>query len=205
MRGSTPRPYTRTRSGSRGRTARTARGQSRGQGFRVPGSDGTPARHRPAPARVVVTVAALGKPGREVLLDATIERALARATRLVPSRYALPGPARAVHACPLVEREGSSVGGTGGRRLLAAGIGRAAEVHWLSCPAAVSDRQAPAASSTAAFYEGVCQAPLNSDVQWLNGVSSSNTVVVTSLSMISVAGACLSLTHGSSEIQGRGV
>jgi hypothetical protein len=34
------------------------------------------------------------------------------------------------------------------------------------------------------FYEGVCQAPLNSDVQWFNGVSPSDTVVVTSLSMI---------------------
>lgn len=76
-------------------------------------------RHRPG---VVVTVAALGKPGLEVLLDATIEHALWRATRLVPPRCALPGPARAVHACPLVERGGSSVGGTRGRRLLAAGI-----------------------------------------------------------------------------------
>src|SRR3984893_15678866 len=34
------------------------------------------------------------------------------------------------------------------------------------------------------FYEGVCQAPLNSDVQWFSGVSPSDTVVVTSLSMI---------------------
>ena len=48
----------------------------------------------------MVTVAALGKPSLEVLLDATIEHALARATRLVLSRCTLPGPARAVHACP---------------------------------------------------------------------------------------------------------
>jgi hypothetical protein len=34
------------------------------------------------------------------------------------------------------------------------------------------------------FYEGVCQAPLNSDVQWFSEVSPSDTVVVTSLSMI---------------------
>jgi len=33
-----------------------------------------------------------------------------------------PGLARAVHACPLVERGGSSVGGARGRRLVAAGI-----------------------------------------------------------------------------------
>jgi hypothetical protein len=34
------------------------------------------------------------------------------------------------------------------------------------------------------FYEGVYQARLNSDVQWFNGVPPSDTVVVTSLSMI---------------------
>ena len=73
-------------------------------------------RHRPG---VAVTVAALGEPGLEVLLDATIEHALAWATRLVRSGCALPGPARAVHACPLVERGGSSVGRTRGRRPLA--------------------------------------------------------------------------------------
>jgi hypothetical protein len=40
----------------------------------------------------LVTVAALGKPRFEVLLDATIEHALPLATRLVPSRCALPWP-----------------------------------------------------------------------------------------------------------------
>jgi len=74
--------------------------------------------HRPI---VVVAVAALGEPGREVLLDAAIEQALARAARLVPPRCAFP-PARAVHACPLVERGGSRVGGRWCRRPLAAGI-----------------------------------------------------------------------------------
>jgi hypothetical protein len=52
------------------------------------------------------------------------------------------------------------------------------------------------------FYEGVCQAPLNSDVQWFTGLSPLDTVVVIH---DSVAGACLSLTQGASEIQGRGV
>ncbi len=58
-------------------------------------------RHRPG---VVVTVTALGEPGREVLLDAAIENTLAWAARRVPPKCAFPGPARAVHACPLVER-----------------------------------------------------------------------------------------------------
>jgi hypothetical protein len=34
------------------------------------------------------------------------------------------------------------------------------------------------------FYEGFCQAPLNSDVQWFSGLSSPCAVVVMSLSMI---------------------
>jgi transposase len=55
------------------------------------------------------------------------------------------------------------------------------------------------------FYEGVCQAPLNSDVQWFSGSSPRDTVVVTSFIHDSVAGACLSLIQGATEIQGRGV
>jgi hypothetical protein len=36
----------------------------------------------------------------------------------------------------------------------------------------------------ARFYEGVCQAPWNSDVQWFSELSPLDTVVVTSLAMI---------------------
>ena len=50
---------------------------------------------------VVVAVAALGEPGLEVLLDAAIEHALARAARPVPRGCAAPGPALDLHACPL--------------------------------------------------------------------------------------------------------
>jgi hypothetical protein len=47
-------------------------------------------RHRPL---VIVNVAALGEPGLEVLLDAAIEHALARAARPIPRRCAVGGPA----------------------------------------------------------------------------------------------------------------
>ena len=50
---------------------------------------------------VVVAVAALGEPVLEVLLDAAIEHALARAARPVPRGCAVPGPALDLHACPL--------------------------------------------------------------------------------------------------------
>ena len=53
-------------------------------------------------------------------------------------------------------------------------------------PARVTSRGGGASSglSNGCFYEGVCQAPLNSDVQWFSGLSPRDTVVVTSLSMI---------------------
>ena len=68
-------------------------------------------RQRPA---VIVTVAALDEPGREVLLDAALEHAPARAARLVLPKCVFPGLAR----------------GAGGHWQL--GLGHAAEVRWLS-------------------------------------------------------------------------
>ena len=77
----------------------------------------------------------------EVLLDTRmIEHALLGDT-LVNARCALPGPARAVHTCPLVERGGSSVGGAWGRRPLALGIRPCGRVHWQRCPAAAWGRR----------------------------------------------------------------
>ena len=66
---------------------------------------------RPA---VIVTVAALDEPGREVLLDAALEHAPARTARLVLPKCVFPGLAR----------------GAGGHWQL--GLGHAAEVRWLS-------------------------------------------------------------------------
>jgi hypothetical protein len=65
-------------------------------------------RRRPG---VIVALATVGEPGLEVLLDAATEHALALPTRLVSPRCALLGLARAGHACPLVERGGSTAGG----------------------------------------------------------------------------------------------
>jgi hypothetical protein len=62
------------------------------------------------------------KPGCEVLLGAAIEHVMARAAKVVVFRCAFPGPACAVHAGPIVERGGSSVGAKQGRRPLATGI-----------------------------------------------------------------------------------
>ena len=55
-------------------------------------------RHRPL---VIVTVAALGEPGLEVLLDAAIEHAPARSARPILRRCAVLGLALDPHPCPL--------------------------------------------------------------------------------------------------------
>jgi len=118
------------RAGADARVA--ARGQAGGSGHepaRPAGEDATIEvaakltlhmfRHRPV---VVVTVAALGEPGLEVLLDAAIAHALARTARPIPRRCARSGPEVDLHTClplPRVAALGLRVGGTVWRALLA--------------------------------------------------------------------------------------
>ena len=89
-------------------------------------------RHRPV---VVMTVAALGEPGLEVLLDAAIEHAPARSARPILRRCAVRGPALDPHARPLcaaLRRWGSAWAARCACRHWPQGLGRAAEVSWLN-------------------------------------------------------------------------
>lgn len=54
-----------------------------------------------------------------------------------------------MHACPLVERGGSSVAGTQGRRSLAAGIRSSGRGKLTAYPTAAWDHEGPVASSMA--------------------------------------------------------
>ena len=68
-------------------------------------------------------------------LDAAIEHALARTARPIPRRCALPGPALGHHPCPLcpaLRRWGSGRAARCAGRHWSQGLGRAAEVSWLS-------------------------------------------------------------------------
>jgi len=90
-------------------------------------------RHRPL---VIVTVAALGESGLEVLLDAAIEHALARTARPIPRSCAVPDPALDPHPRPLcraLRRWGSGWAAPCASRHWPQGPRRAAEVvSWLS-------------------------------------------------------------------------
>jgi hypothetical protein len=130
MRGTRRAPYTRTRSGSR---ARTARGQSRGQGCRIPGNDGTPARHRPAPAqrrshrRGIGQARSRGAPGRNDRASLWLGRRgwyRPGARSLARHAPSMPAPSSSVEAQAWVVR------GDGDHWPLT--LGRAAELRWLS-------------------------------------------------------------------------
>ena len=89
-------------------------------------------RHRPL---IIVTVAALGEPGLEVLLDAAIEHAFARTARPIPRRCAVGGPALGPHARPLcaaLRRWGSGWAARYACRHWPQRLGRAAEGSWLN-------------------------------------------------------------------------
>ena len=85
-------------------------------------------RYRP---QVIVTVAALGEPGLEVLLDAAVEHALARMAQPIPRSCAVPGPALDPHPCPrcpALRRWGSGWAARCAGRHWPQGLRRAAEV-----------------------------------------------------------------------------
>lgn len=76
--------------------------------------------------------AAVGEPGLDVLPDAAIEHALARAAWALPRGCAVPGPALALHACPLCpafRRWGSGWAARCGGRHWPQGSGRAAQTE----------------------------------------------------------------------------
>jgi len=83
-------------------------------------------RYRPV---VVVTVAASGEPGLEVLLDAAIEHGPARLAWPIPRRRALSGPAPGPHARPCAPHCG--VGVQVGRHKVPAAIGHRDDVQFV--------------------------------------------------------------------------